>query len=314
MRKHIGIIVLAALVLLALLTYMTTYAVSSTEMTLVTTVGKVDPDTVFDGRDPKQAGLKFKWPYPFQQLIRYDARIFQFEDNDSEVQTHDETKIRLTMFCQWRVADPVTFYGSAETVEKAESDLRDRLQAIEGDVVGRHDMADFINTDPQRMQLAQIEEDVADLLRAQTEDAYGVRIETVGVKSLALPESVTKTVINEMKAARQSEAKTYQQQGASKARGIRSRAESAKDTILAFARLKAENIRTEGYREAAEKYRDYAEHPEFAMYLRSLESLRKELESRTVIILDGSKIPAVEYFREGPSLPTGVPGQEAPTR
>ena len=39
------------------------------------------------------------------------------------------------------------------------------------------------------------------------------------------------------------------------------------------------------------------------MFLRSLESLRKELQSKAVILLDGSQIPAVRWFRDGPSLP-----------
>jgi hypothetical protein len=41
--------------------------------------------------------------------------------------------------------------------------------------------------------------------------------------------------------------------------------------------------------------------------LRSLEGLKKELQGRSVFLLDGSEIPAVKFFREGPKLPTQAP-------
>jgi regulator of protease activity HflC (stomatin/prohibitin superfamily) len=80
------------------------------------------------------------------------------------------------------------------------------------------------------------------------------------------------------------------------------RAKAAGNQILEFANRKAAEIRTEGDRAAAGYYREFAKDERFSMFLRSLESLKKELESKSVILLDGSLLPAVGFFQQGPSL------------
>ncbi|HDZ21804.1 hypothetical protein LCGC14_0368880 [marine sediment metagenome] len=303
MKKHMGLIVLAVLVVLGLLTYMVSYRVESTDLSLVLTLGgKVDRSAVYDGRLPGQAGLKFKWPW--MKHVHYDARVFQFEDTLSEIQTRDEQNILITVFCQWQVADAVRFYAKTKSIASAEGNIRRTLRSIKGGVMGRYDMEDFINTDPSRMKITQIEEEIGDGLREVMDETYGVRIVMVGVKALGLPESVTETVIEVMKEDRQEEIEMYDADGKAMAEAIKSRAKSDSDTILAFALFTAENIKTEGYGQAARRYEQYGQDPEFAMFLRSLESLRRELASQTVILLDGSKIEAVKFFQKGPAVPS----------
>ena len=65
-------------------------------------------------------------------------------------------------------------------------------------------------------------------------------------------------------------------------------------------------------RAAAEEYRKFAANEQLAMFLRSLESLKKELESKTVMLLDGSEGTPVRMFRDGPTLtrlPTSQPAK-----
>ena len=307
MKAYVGIIILGVFVLLSLLAYMVTYTVSSTEMTLVTTFGKVDLDRVYDGRDPGQAGLKFKWPRPAEALYRYDARIQLFENALSEISTKDGSQINVTMFCQWRIVDPVLFHTSVNSVKVAEAQLRERLTSAQNDLIGQLNMDELINTDPARMKLQTVEQQLIERLRDDLAGVYGVDIVMVGFRTLGLPESTSKTVLQAMKDERQAEIKSYRARGNSLAEAIRSRARSARDTIVAFAQLKAENIRTEGYRQSAQRYQQYAANPEFAMFLRSLESLREELANQTVILLDGSKIPAVSFFKDGPSVSPVLP-------
>ncbi len=309
MKAYVGIIILGVFVLAALLAYMVTYTVSSTEMALVTTFGKVDPDRVHDGRDPSEAGLKFKWPRPAETLYRYDARIQQFENAFNEISTKDGAQVIVTMFCQWRVADPVVFHASVKSIKVAEAQLRERLDSAQNNFIGQMNMEELINTDPKRMKLQAIETQIVESLNADMADIYGIDVVTVGFRTLGLPESTTETVIQAMKNERMAEIRKYRARGQSLADAISSRARSASDTIMAFARLKADNIRTEGYRQSAQRYQQYAANPEFAMFLRSLESLKKELSNQTVILLDGSKIPAVNFFKDGPSVNSTLPAR-----
>ena len=299
MKTYLGLIALALLVVVALLIYMVTYTVGSTELALVARFGKVT--TVHDGRQPGQAGLKFKWPL-IDGLTRYDGRIQQFEDIESQLTTKDQQQMLVTMFCHWRIADPVRFYAQIKSTDKAEARIREALVSVKSSVLSQYNMDQLINTDPAKMKLDEIEQKATRDLAAVVAEAYGVDVVDVGIKSLGLTETITKQVIEVMKKEREAQISAFRAAGRSRADKISSRANTASDAILDFARLKAENIRTQGYRESARLYQEYAEHPEFAMFLRSLESLREELTQQTVIFLDGSKVPGVNYFKEAPDL------------
>lgn len=303
MKKHIGLITLAALVVAVFVSYTVAYPVRSTDLVFVTTGGKVDVDKVYDGRDPDETGLKFKWPFPVQAVTRYDARIFMFEDAGTTLSTKDGRQIILTMFCAWRITDPIAFAGDIETVADAQKTIGRSLVDKKSSVVGSRDFAEFINTDPEAMKLPEIEQEIQQALQAEVQQQYGIEIVMVGIKSLALPEETTASVIEAMKAEKQKEVTELQTTGTAYADTIRSRADVASQRILAFANRRAAEIEAEGYSEAVLLYEKFAEDPAFAMYLRELESLETGLSSNAVFMLDGSKIPAVGWFFDGPSVP-----------
>jgi len=298
MKRHLGIVVLAFLVVLVLLIYTVAYKVDFTEYALIKTFGRTT--RVVDGRT--EAGLKFKWFWPIQRLVRYDARTLLFEDTASEVPTRDKQNMLVTMYCAWRIGEPKKFHSSIETIKDGQERIRDLLRSAKKDVVGRHNMEDFVNTDPEKMQIRLIEQEVLEPVRRRAIADYGVTIVRVGIKSLGLPQSVTETVIEAMKEERQRDVRRFESAGEAQATAIRERAKAASGQIVAFAQRKAQEIRTAGDRAAAEYYKDFAENEEFSMFLRSLESLRTELKSRAVIILDGTQVPAAQYFRTGPTL------------
>ncbi|MGC9454117.1 MAG: SPFH domain-containing protein [Phycisphaerae bacterium] len=325
MRRHIGLIVLAAVVVLALLASMVAFTVETTEIVLVKTFGETT--RVYYGSEPAEvqgddsqpeatalagqqgaltrtadAGLHFRWPYPIQSIVRYDARTFVFEDPVDEVQTQDKNPILLTMSCTWRIEDPERFYESVRTIDAAERSIRSLLRSRKRDVVGQHPFADFVNTDPEEMKLREIAQDeILPRLRQQAADLYGVRIESLGIKSLNIPEGATAKVIDAMREERTAAAETYRARGQAWATAIRERARAARDQITAFAERKAQDIRTEGDRAAAEYYRQFAENPQLSAFLRYLQSLREELSERTVIVLDGTSLPSVDFFRNAPT-------------
>ncbi len=314
MKRHVGMLVLALLVVAALLATTVAFKVDFTESALVKTFGKTTRH--IDGA--KEAGLAFKWPWPVQKLIRYDVRTMVFEDTSTELQTRDKQNLLLTLSCAWRIADPVKFNASIQTPKAAQDRIRDLLRSAKSDVVGSHNLEDFINTDPKKMLIASIEAEILAPVRRVAMEDNGVEVIAVGLKSLGLPEPVTQIVIEAMKAERQRDVRRYEAAGEAQATAIRERAKSASNQILEFANRKAAEIRTEGDRAAATYYKEFAKDERFSMFLRSLESLKKELESKAVILLDGSQLPAVGFFQEGPSLkpfdsPPGTAGSTGKT-
>ncbi len=311
MRNHIGLIILAVLVVAALGVYTVAYQVDELQdVVLIKTFGKVTK-VVWGSEDP---GLHFKWPWPFEKLIRYDARTHLFEDTHTQVQTSDQQHMLMTVHCTWQIADPVRFHASLKTadpdnpqefVEAMEEQLKQRLRSFKSDIVGKYEWGAFVNTDPEKMKLDEIERKIFGPLRASAMKDYGVKIhmDSSGIERLALTEGVSQAVIDLQIGERQQYVKKFQTEGESDARAITERARLARERIMAFTNRKAAEIRAEGDREAAEVYSQFRKNPGLATFLRSLESLKKGLKEKSVIILDGSEIEAIKFFRKGPFIP-----------
>jgi len=299
MRSHMAMVVLAFVVVVVLLISTVAYKVDFTEWALIKTFGATTKEV--DGR--VDAGLHFKWPWPIEKLVRYDARTFVFEDTSTEIPTHDQQNVIVTLYCAWRIEDPRRFHGSIETTKAAQEQVRRLLRDAKGAAIAQHDMDSLVNTDPKKMRIPQIELEVLDAIAAQAKTDYGVQVVQVGIKSLALPKSVTTAVIDAMKEERQREVTELESAGKSRATAIKARARAASIQITEFAKRKADAIRSEGIRASADIYKTFEQDEPFSMFLRWLESLETELGGRSVMILDPSQMLALRYFNEGPSLP-----------
>jgi len=300
MRKHFGMLTLAVGVGAVLLISTVAYTVDELkDVAVIKTFGRIT--AVQQGK--KDAGLRFKWPWPIQKLVRYDKRTAVFEDTSEQITTGDKRHMLVTMYCAWRIADPEKFHRQIVHRKAAQKDMRGLLRAHKKTVVGKHDMADFVNTDPRKMKILEIEKEVFELVSADAMEDYGIEVVRVGLKNLVLPESATKAVIEAMQEERQKEALDLKTAGEAHATAIIERARSASTKILRFADRKAGEIRTEGYRAAAKYYADYGEDYKLSMFLRQLETLRTILKSNSVFMLDGSRITAIKWLRtQEPSL------------
>ena len=82
MKKHMGLIAIALIIVAALLACTVFYRVDELkDVALVKTFGKVTRVL----RGSEHAGLHFKWPWPIQSLVRYDSRTRIFEDVSTEL-------------------------------------------------------------------------------------------------------------------------------------------------------------------------------------------------------------------------------------
>ena len=317
MKKHIRVLVLAGLVVGSLAVYTFAYQVDQQQdIVLIETFGKVTREII----GSKNPGLKFKWPYPFQKVIRYDSRVSVFEDTGDEATTKDKQNVLVTVYCAWRIAKPAAFHqvvkisDPEEKMAKVEELLRNLVRSAKKDVVGEHEMVDFINTSPDLMKLDEIEDEILNGLAArpgaparpgvgeQALKDYSVEIVRVGIKSLSLPEAVTQKVIDAMKTERQKDIQQYETTGRTDADNITQLAESDRDLILAFAKRAAVRIRSGGDEAVKDLYREFKD-VDFATFLRICESVEKELAEKTVFVLDGSQLPHIRWLWQGP--PTG---------
>lgn len=304
MTKRMAVIVLGSVIVIGLLLCTVVYTVDYTETAVVSSI--ITGKTVAI-KGLTDAGLKFKWPWPVEKVTTYKATLYTLEDAISEVRTKDQQQIIVTAYCVWRIDDARKFNEQKKTVEDGQDSLRELLAATKRDVGSSHDLGDFVNTDPGKMRIHDIEAELLKGLKTHAYSDWGIEVVSVGIKTLGLPEGVTKKVIEAMKGERMEEAKNLRSQGDATAKAIRGRANEAAAKIVAFAQRKADSIESEGYQQVADLYPEYAKNENFSMFLRYLRSLEAGLKGHTVYILGPSSNPAVDYLRKGPSLPTGPP-------
>jgi len=295
MKRHVGMIVLALGVVVVLLLTTVAYQVDElSDIVLVKTFERITDVKV--GSQSGQAGLHFKYPYPFQRIVRYDQRAQVLESPIAQMSTKDLYNVLPGMFCSWRIANPRNFNKWLEEMPRAVELLRNQLNSSTKDVFSQYWMSQVINTDPKGMVLDKIESQIRDQMQAAV-GQYGVEIIKVGVKSITLPTETTKVAIEVQKEERNTEARALEAVGASEAEAIRARANTAHDIILSFADRKAAEIRSRGMEQAAEHYKKFREKPELAMFLRTLESLEAELQRHSIILLDSSVLPGVKWLQ-----------------
>ncbi len=306
MKKHIGIFTLAFLVVGSLVVGTVTFQVDQLEdIVLIERFGEVT--RVLHGKE--DAGLHLKWPWLIEKVIRYDSRTFTVEDPLNQVTTYDQQTLLVSAYCTWKIADAKTFHKSlgaedAVAQEAAVSGkVRSLLQDAKKAAITKHNISRFINADKgSREAFEAIEKEIFDRLAADAGTAYGVEIVSVGITALALPQSVTSKVVSVMNEERQSLAKAIITGGQAQADTIVSQAESARTQILAFAKRKEKAIRTEGDQAEAAYYHEFTKNPEFAIFLKTLDSLKEQLAGKTTIILSGDSLPGIRWLRTGPDL------------
>lgn len=294
-------ILLAVLTLLGLLFYTIAYVVEEgQDIVLVKTFGA--STKVLDGRQASQAGLYFKWPWPIQEIVRYDGRLIIVEDDTEQINTRDSRDLIATFYCGWKIADAEKFQAKRKSIDNAMAAVKDKLKSSKSQIVREYNMVDFVNTDPAKMLIPKIEARIRDNMN-EVLSQDGIEVAVVGVKNLGLSELASRQVIQAMQAERKKMKDTIEAEGDAQAQAIKEWARAASDKILAYARRKAADIRGEGDRAAAETYKKYQEHPEFAIFLRELDMMKNSLKSKTVMLLDGMDIRALKFLRDGPSTP-----------
>lgn len=284
------LLLLGLTVAAVLLCYMFMFQVGPNEKALLATFGKVD-----DGSVIKESGLKFRLPWPFQQVVKYSDRLQLAEAPLTQVTTSDGYSIVVRTFINWRVEDPLKFYNAIQDFDKADGKLIPLIRAATG-TFGKYRFNQIVNTDVAELKLDEIEANALTHMRdslANLETSgggYGISITHFGVRRKVLPKEVTTKVFERMKSDRQRRAAFIRSQGKASASAIEKEAEAKRDSILAFADRHAEEIRTKGRTEAAKVYKEFAKDEDFAIFLEELEAIKAMLKNKLTILIDVNQL------------------------
>lgn len=300
--KNTSTFLLGLVIILVLVLYMVTFKVDYNQIVVVETFGSVDDGSVYYGKPEKaQAGgimgnLHFKWPAPIQSVDTYDARVQLLETRLEQIQTADKKTVIPAVYIAWQIEDPLAFYQKLRKVKRAQQQLLTRLRDAKT-VISSYRFDELTNADPAQLKLADAEEQMRKQLQEglSTGEDYGIKILSVGIKRLVLPEDVTEKVFDRMRNTREAIAERARSEGTAAATSIRGQAESAKRLIMDFASKRADEIRATGVAAAAEVYKEFEKDVEFASFLRKIKSLREILAQQSTIFADPAMVPFDEF-------------------
>lgn len=298
--KNSFIFLVGVLLVGILLSHMFLYQVRYDQVAVRTTFDKADEGSVQDA-----PGLKWRWPWPINKVTLYSKRLQMLEDKIEELQTSDGKSVIIRTYLAWRIVNPLEFYITLKDPAEATRQLTSRLREIRG-LISNYRFDQLVNLDRTAVKLGEIEAQAAQAIEAELARAgYGIKVEGLGIHKIILPESTTEKVFETMIASRERLADAALQEGQAQASAIRSEASSARDRILAFAERRAQAIRSQGDREAAVQYEDFAKNEEFAIFLRKVEALKKMLDHNTTFVLSADSLGILDWFNRDP-------GQSAP--
>ena len=293
--KNSFVMLVGVLLVALLLSHMFLYQVRYDQVAVRTTFDKADESSI-----QESPGLKWRWPWPINKVALYSKRLQILEDKIEELQTADGKSVIVRTYLTWRIADPLNFYVTLKDPAEAARQLSSRLREVRG-LISNYRFDEIVNTDRSKLKLSAIEEEAARLLdRALAEAGYGIKVESVGIHKIILPESTTEKVFETMIASRERLAENALQEGQAQASAIRSEATSARERILAFAERRAQAIRSQGDREAAVQYTSFAKNEEFAIFLRKIEALKKMLDHNTTFVLSADSLGILDWFNKDP--------------
>jgi modulator of FtsH protease HflC len=300
MKKNAITLVIAAVLLVIFALLLFTFQVRQSEVVVVSTFLK-PTDTITN------AGLYVKWPWPVQSINRFDSRVQTFADIPSETLTADSTMLLVNVFVGWKISDAKAFFPKfpGGSTLAAQRQLENMLRSAKAAVVGKHNLSDFVNSDPAQLKFNDIEKEIQTAVETElAKNNYGISLEFLGIKKLGLPENVTQSVFDRMKAERTKFITEAQFKGEAEATKIKSAAERQAADLIANAQADATRIEGAGVAEAAKTLGVFQENPTLAVFQLQLEALKNSLGQKSTLIFD-ERTPPFDLFKNLPAVNPG---------
>ncbi|MFN2349187.1 MAG: protease modulator HflC [Thioalkalivibrio sp.] len=289
MLRLIGVVAVVAAIVVA----MSTYTVDERERVILFSLGEIKAMDL----DP---GLHFKFPL-VNNVRKFDARVLTLDIPPDRFLTSEAKNVIVDFYAKWRIDDVGQFFRSTRGNER---NAEDRLAQI---------LRDGMRNEFARYTLDQVVAgDRVTIMGAVRQQALetarelGVVLVDVRIRRMDLPDEVSESVYNRMRAAREEVAQEFRARGREDAERIRARADRERTVILADAYREAERVRGEGDAQSADTYaRAFGEDEEFFSFYRSLIAYRNTMSGdNSMFVIE----PDSDFFRYFGN-PTGAPRQ-----
>lgn len=296
------------------------------EYKLVRRFGRVE-------RTISAAGLYFKIPI-LESVDTVPREILIYDLPASDVITSDKKSMIVDSYVLWRVTDPLKF---AQTLSYSVSNAENRIDALvynaTKNTISNMTQDEVIRSRDGKMTIvnAQVEEDVKgnDIVMEETTqvinikslteeimdhigtvyEQYGIKIMSVEVKKLDLPDNNKNAVYTRMISERENIAAQYKAEGEAQAKMIQNTTDKEVSIMRSTANAKAEKIRAEGEAEymkiLSQAYND-RDKSDFYSFVRSLDAARESMKGGNKTLVLPADSPMAEVFMSNTADASGA--------
>lgn len=297
-RFIIAVVVVAVLAMSACLVL-----VSPGEAIVVTRFG--DPVRVITS-----SGMALKLPQPIDNTVSVNLRLRTTSSGLHDVGTRDGLRILVQAYVAWKVPNDSDHVRQFLRAVRNQPDIAaDQLRSFTGSALevtaGSFDLASLVNTDPNKIRLAEFEEALRRRINDQAMKVYGITVRQVGLERLTLPNQTLIATIDRMKAERSTVAAERSAEGTRQASQIQSDADRDARVLTAQAKADVADIEAKSRIEAAGIFKKaYTADPQLYMMLRSLDALSTMVNSNTTVVLRTDAAP-FRALVDGPGAKAG---------
>ena len=286
MKNLIAIIV----VVLVALGLSSLYVVKEGERAIVIQFGKVERNAETGEAMVFEPGLHFKIPF-IEQVKRLDARLQTLDGDPDRFVTSEKKDLIVDTYVMWRINDFSTFYLSTNGGNKmqAEALLTRRINSGLRSEFGSRTISDIVSGERDELMREAL------IKGAESASDLGVEVVDVRVMQINLPDEVSQSIYQRMRAERQAVATEHRSEGREQAEIIRADVDARVTVMLADAKRQSRQLRGEGDAQAAKIYADsYQQDPEFFAFIRSMQAYSESFSSGSdVLVLDAES----DFFR-----------------
>jgi membrane protease subunit HflC len=276
-------IILPLAILIAVIFSFSVFRVNQYEQAVVFKFGEIQ-------RSDDEPGLHFMIPI-MNTVKKFENRLLNLDQEPQRFLTAEKKDVIVDYYAKWRISNVRKFYTSTRggDVQYANGLLGQRINRALRDEFGKRTVQEVVAG--ERGEIL----DIVAGTTQQLQDELGITVVDVRTKRIDLPEEVSHSVYERMRAERLRVAKEFRARGEEASERIKAASDKEQEVILADAYKDAEILRGEGDAKATEIYASaYNKDRDFYAFYRSLNAYRNSFgDNNDILLLD----PESEFFK-----------------
>ena len=281
----IGPKIIIPIILIAIVASVSLFKVEQWEQAILFKFREID-------RSDYKPGLHFKIP-GINTSQNFEARLLNLDQDPQRFLTKEKKDVIVDYYVKWRISDVSKFYtiSLGGDIQYANGLLEQRITRALRDQFGKKTVQEVVAG-----ERGEIFDAVASTI-SQLPIELGITVVDIRTKRIDLPEEVSHSVYERMRAERLRVAKDFRARGEEAAERISATADREREVILANAYRDAEIIRGEGDAQATETYAAaFSKDKEFYALSRSLSAYQNSFSGQNDILLISPDSDFFKYF------------------